>query len=153
HHARQLHRDAGRADGKVVFRHHVDAIAEHGLHRVLPRPQRQWKIAHGTIVGVEHERLALIERHCGLHLMWANGSRTRTRTGISGVKGRHPAVRRSGSWRGVRESNPRHERGALASCLWTNAANWHTGESWSEWVDSNHRPPASEAGTLALLSY
>jgi hypothetical protein len=24
---------------------------------------------------------------------------------------------------------------------------------WSGWLDSNQRPPASEAGTLALLSY
>jgi hypothetical protein len=27
------------------------------------------------------------------------------------------------------------------------------GEGWSERVDSNHRPPASEAGALGLLSY
>src|SRR5215471_9629416 len=91
------------------------------------------------------------------------GSRTRTRTGIAGVKGRHPSVRRSGNARplagaacgsrthiaSMARSHPALERMPRIAGLPAEAA----GEGWSAWVDSNHRPPASGAGALVRLSY
>ena len=55
HHARQLHLEARAAHRAVVIGDDVDAIEEHRLDRVLPRPQRQRVITQRPEVRVQHQ--------------------------------------------------------------------------------------------------
>ena len=53
--AGQAHLEARRAHHAVVLRDDIDPLQEHGLDRVLPRPDRQGKVAQGPKIGVEHQ--------------------------------------------------------------------------------------------------
>jgi len=55
-HAGQPHGHAGRVDLGLVFRQDRDPVEEHGLHRILPRPDRQGKIGQRPEVRVQDER-------------------------------------------------------------------------------------------------
>ena len=59
-HARQPHRERGRAHLDLVFVEHGDTVEEHRPHRVLPRPQREGKIGEGTEIRVQHQRGELL---------------------------------------------------------------------------------------------
>lgn len=53
HDGGQAHREAGRGDGAVIFGQDRHPVHEHGLDRILPRPQRERVIGEGAIIGVE----------------------------------------------------------------------------------------------------
>jgi hypothetical protein len=48
-------RDRGRVDKRVVLGNHHDPFEHGGLHRLLPRPERQRQVGERPEVGVEHE--------------------------------------------------------------------------------------------------
>ncbi|MET3161327.1 hypothetical protein ABIF34_008352 [Bradyrhizobium japonicum] len=54
-HARQLHFQRGTSDRLIVMRDDVDAVEEHRLDRVLPRPQRQWVVTQRPEVRIQHQ--------------------------------------------------------------------------------------------------
>ncbi|MNL39712.1 hypothetical protein D3C87_1620040 [compost metagenome] len=62
--ARQLHREAGRADRMVVFGDDVDTVKEDRLDRVLPGPQRQGIVTQRPVVSVQHERRQGLRGDC-----------------------------------------------------------------------------------------
>src|ERR1700719_3935828 len=55
HHARQLNLEAGTAYRTIVVLDDIDAVKEHRLDRVLPRPERQRIIAERAEVRVQHQ--------------------------------------------------------------------------------------------------
>src|SRR3981189_2591239 len=55
HHARQLNLERGAAHRAVVVLDDVDAVEEHRLDRVLPRPKRQRIITERPEVRVQHQ--------------------------------------------------------------------------------------------------
>src|SRR5271168_2000119 len=55
HHARQLNFERRAAHRAVVMFDDIDAVKEHRLDRVLPRPQRQWVIAQRPEVRVQYQ--------------------------------------------------------------------------------------------------
>ena len=57
---RQLHLETWAADHPIVVRDDIDPVQEHGLHRFLPRPQRQRKIAERTEVRIQDEGWTVI---------------------------------------------------------------------------------------------
>ena len=61
----QLHLEAGRMHDAVVFVEDVHALEEDRLDRVLPGPQRQREIAERPVIGVEHQRRAIVRRTRG----------------------------------------------------------------------------------------
>ena len=52
---RKLHREAWRVHLVFVFRDHIDPVHKHSLHRVLPRPDRERKIAQRPKIRVEDQ--------------------------------------------------------------------------------------------------
>ena len=52
---RKLHREAWGVHLVFVFRDHIDPVHKHSLHRVLPRPGRERKIAQRPKIGVEDQ--------------------------------------------------------------------------------------------------
>src|SRR6266850_562402 len=55
HHARQLNLERGAAYRAVVMLDDVDAVEEHRLDRVLPRPERQRIITERPEVRIQHQ--------------------------------------------------------------------------------------------------
>src|SRR5882672_3209160 len=55
HHARQLNLERGAAHRAVVMLDDVDAVEEHRLDRVLPRPERQRIITERPEVRIQHQ--------------------------------------------------------------------------------------------------
>src|SRR6266700_4572039 len=55
HHARQLNLERGAAHRAVVVFDDVDAVEEHRLDRVLPRPERQRVITQRPEVRIQHQ--------------------------------------------------------------------------------------------------
>src|SRR4029079_2569984 len=55
HHARELDLEARAADRAVVLLDDVDAVEEHRLDRVLPRPERQRVVTQRPEVRIQHQ--------------------------------------------------------------------------------------------------
>src|SRR5881394_3516191 len=55
HHARKLDLERGAAHRAIVMLHDVDAVEEHRLDRVLPRPQRQRIVTERPKIGIQHQ--------------------------------------------------------------------------------------------------
>src|SRR5882762_7130609 len=55
HHARQLNLERGAAHRAVVVLDDVDAVEEHRLDRVLPRPERQRIVTQRPEVRIQHQ--------------------------------------------------------------------------------------------------
>src|SRR6202011_4049482 len=55
HHARQLDLERRAAHRAVVVLNDIDAVEEHRLDRVLPRPERQWVITERPEIRIQHQ--------------------------------------------------------------------------------------------------